>query len=279
MSFVTVATARTNASQRVAAGQGWSYLPNQSTWTETVHDLAGCATCTKLAAHGTCDLIGFAVPQGNNSWDTIPATKRVDYLTYRSVFQALWQLDYIFNGHIIGIIYNAGEGGDNATQEFGYEVTAVSGTTVTLKGPNPKRLQLGSSAPNPEYGTGEGGALAITEQFFALRPGAMLRFLQPSVLADKLSPYIVSISPPASNAAANVTFTVVVSANVSNARQPYDEAYPPADGKYYASVAFTQFHDASWPNVQPPVEGLTGPALSPSGFAGGADPTSLSPPG
>ena len=291
MAFVTVATDRTDSPVRAAAGQGWSFLPNDSGWTELAHALAGCATCVKLGAHGTCDLIGFKVPQGSDSWDTIPATKRLDWLTYRGIFQGLWQLDYIINGHILSVIYNAGSGGDNATQEIQWEITSVSGATLTLYGINPKRLQLGESSSNPDWPL-EGGALETTARYFALRVGAMVRFLPPSVLAGKLNPYIVSISPPASNAANGVTFTVTLSASASNAKQPYDAAYPPSDGKYYCSAAFTQFHDADWPNVQPPVEGQFAPqemtwtraeAVSASGILALLDadgnPTRIIPPG
>lgn len=258
MAFIEVASAKSNVAMRTAQGEAWSDLPATGN-TEVKSTLASCAGCPKLASHNPCDVIGFKVPQGETSWQDVPLAKRLDYRTFKRVFQALWQLDYILRGWIgSDILFNAGEGGDNATQYVDYEVVSVSGATLTLKGANPKRLTLGRSIPNPDFPETP-GALATVQEYFALRPGAGIEFLAPSVLAGKLRPYIASISPPASNAEGGVTFTAVASCNVSNAREPLDAFYPPADGKYYCRVWFTQFHDAPWPNAQPPVEALFSP--------------------
>ncbi len=291
MAFVEVGSTKTNSPFRTDPGEGWSDLPATGN-TEVKATLPSCAGCSKLASHNPCALIGFKVPQGETSWEDVPSGNRITHTEFRRVFQALWQLDYIFHGWIGSeIIFNAGDGGDNATQFKDYEIVSVSGATLTLKGDNPKRLTLGRSIPNPDWPLTP-GALQTVQEYFALRPGAGVEFLAPSVLAGKIKPYIESISPPASNAEGGVTFSVTLSANVSFARSPFDAAFPPGDGKYYCRVWFTQFHDAGWPNVQEPVEALFSPrtqtitraaAVTASGLPElldtAGDPTRVIPPG
>lgn len=255
MTFVNVGSDKSNSPMRTAAGLAWSDLPATGN-TEVGVQLPSCATCPKLAAHNPCSRLGWKVAHGDTSYGDVSSGSRVSYREWKRIFQAAWQLAYVFQG-MIGddIIFNAGEGGDNASQFFDFEIVSVSGATLTLKGDNPKRLTLGRSIPNPDPFSG-GGALSTVTEYFALRLGARVEFRGASVLRGKLAPYITSITPPVSNAQGNVTFTVTLSSNVSNAKQPYDAFYPPADGKYYCRVRFYQFHDPGWPNCQPPIEAL-----------------------
>lgn len=250
-------TTRSNSPRRTADGQKWSEFPVLTGATEHVLAMPGCAHCTKSSDHGPpCSRIGVKPRYGHTRAYGQDTDEYCSADNFARVFSALWILEYCMYGMIgDSTIYNAGSGADNASQSFTYEVISVSGVTATLKGRNPKRYQETRSSFDPLWpDVGHESRLIDTGVNFALREGARVEFLYPSVLEGRLTPYIKKINPPASDAADGVTFTVELSHSVDHARDPRDLAFPPADGKYYCKVRWYEFYPEEWPVVQNTVE-------------------------
>lgn len=248
------------------------------------HGCSGCAMAATHLVTKHCALVvphGEAHGQRIPAENTVRAAdlNRLQTARHRLAYAAH---GYIGND----VIYNAAGGGatdgaDNASQSLTYEVLAASGQTLTLKGSNPKRVVFNRSVLNPNYGTGEpapdtmrppgltdeqwddsaGNTPAETPPFFdgmawarfiqqpvamRLPVGCGVEFDDRSVLSRKCKPMVTLIHPPASDDPDDVTFTVEVDQDVGNAREPFDLADPPPDGKYFASLRWEALYPANW---------------------------------
>jgi len=209
----------------------------------------GCSGCSQAETHAPCIALGFTGDVEAQRWEHVSENVRLDWEFAAAIQQAAWLLGYIQNGYPHDVIYNYGEAG-NVEQSAVYEIVSVSGATLTLKGANPKNLRRDVAILNPDWPATPGRLLYSTESF-ALPVGAACDFLAPSVYHEKgFSPYVASISYPESDDPV-VEFEVVLSARAASCKNPYDEKFPAADGKYYVRLYWNQDTRDSYPNLQP----------------------------
>ena len=259
-SFAADIEAKANVARYTAIlGKRSIAFPATSSGTEYDVQLDGCGGCAKLAAHNPCSNIGHRPLHGGSRYTGIPAANILRIEDANRLQAMLFVAGMIGHGYIgDATLYNAGWGGDNASQFKVYEVVSVSGTTLTIKGPNPKRLVIGRLRVNPEWPfpdpiTGESSRLISETQEQVMPIGAQVEFEYPSCLfpAGKVRPLVKSISPPVSDDADDVTFSVTLTASASNAMSPIDTAFPPPDGIYKCRIRFEALYPSTWLNFQP----------------------------
>lgn len=245
-------TTKAPSPQRTTPGQKWSTYPVLTGATEQHAILDGCTGCTKRATHAPCHLVGAQPQPGQPRSHGLNADQRITATQAHKLYAALWLLEYCLYGLIDDTnIWNAGDRGDNPSQTITCEIIDISedGLTLTLHGPNPKRIEITHAVPDPDT---PGGTINIPIAH-ALREGTSVEFLAPSVLNGKLRPYITQIIPPASNAA-TATWQIKLSHPATCARQPLDANAPPAGDHYYCTLRYYEIYPESWPNCQPDKE-------------------------
>ncbi len=190
-----------------------------------------CAGCSKEATHNVCKLLGFDVPHGEGRGDRLPAANKLRVADVNRIQSGLAVLAHAGHGQVESNVVFATSAGQNASQSWTYEITAVPGAKrLTLKGPNPGRLVSG-------------------DVVCSMPVGAEVVYASPSALSGKNRPMITKIHPPASEDSDDVTFDVEVSIGCGSAREPIDLANPPVDGKYYCDVRFELLMGAHWLHV------------------------------
>lgn len=259
MAFLSLDLDKSDAARGTTSGRKAVAFPTLDGITPTSVRPSGCAGCAHAAAHDVCEALAFLPPHGEGRYDRVPVDVRPDVQTMHDVQAALFRAAYCFQGYIGNeLLYNVGASGDNGSQFVTYEVVSAAGDVLTLKGPNPKRVLIGSLRVNPEWpfpdpATGLTSRLVPEGREYALPAGASVEFSYPSVLERKARPMIVKVNPPATDAA-TAEFTVIVDQTVENATSPLDLAFPPGDGKYWCRVRWEATSPARWLNLQAPHE-------------------------
>lgn len=240
MSFYSIADSKSGSTRRTAQGERSFDTPDLGA-AEYPILLSGCSGCPRAETHNACRFIGAIPTVGQTRADLVDPDSRVSWQDMYRLAVALDLIADVFWGRIpLSTIYNAGSGGDNATQHVEYSIVEASGRTLTLYGPNPRRIEFAASSLNPDW-PGEGARLAETTRAFCLPPGARVEFLFPSSLASNLSPRIVSIDCPDSEDE-QVEFDVLVDSPISAATLPLDLRYPAAT--YRCRVLFEALRPA-----------------------------------
>lgn len=211
--------------------------------------LDGCVGCTKVSAHAPCEFIGNEIAFGERRHQLLAPENRVRVEDLWRVMTALWAAGYIHHPYDNGDLpYNAG-GANNQAQAVFYEIVSVSGSRMRLKGRNPKLIVLGNSVPNPDW-PGSGGRYLMVDHICSLPVGSQVEFLQPSVLAGKLTPWIKKVHAPASDDLENVEFDVDLSCPVTKARRPLDMKWPPFEDRYSCRIWWWALQPEAWPRVE-----------------------------
>lgn len=264
MAFFTnpvLGTSKVDATQQSTSGRKMHTIPATSpTLTNSSAIIPSCSGCSQEATHDVCRAIRYSVPWDESRYERVTQSGRPDRAEFNRLQSALFILGHIGNG-LIGdeILFNAGAA-NNGSQFVEYEIVSTSGSTITLKGPNPKRIPIGISRLNPNWPldddpiNGTPARIQTDTVYIALPVGAEVQFLSPSVLAGKLRPWIESITVPASTAMDDVTFTVTLSASATEAQTPYDNGVVDDDHVYKCRVRFEAALPATWANVQSPRE-------------------------
>lgn len=236
----------TGSPWRTDSGERWSNFPVTGL-DEYKRINAGCSGCPKRETHNACEEIAISVPFGETRHQRVPYANRITIDTWKTLHGALWLAGYIHQPYDDGsLIFNAGAA-NNASQSKRFEIRGVSGSTLTLYGENPRRLVITVSSPNPDW-PAEGGRLTTSQIEVGLPPGAMVKFLPPSVLESKLRPHIVSVNAPDSDAD-EVEFSIELSCAVSNATQPLDAAFPAPT--YYVEIYWPELLGFGFERIEP----------------------------
>lgn len=209
----------------------------------------GCRKCAKLGTHNLTKWINHKIPLESHRNSIVPVANEVRAQDLNKMQGGLFAAWAAYQNYITWYPSNVGGTANNMTQQVTYRVLSVSGSTVTLRGPNPKRLSVGNSKLNPDFvapGLGEPRLIA-DDNVIALPAGACLKMNPPSVLS-RLQPIIEKINPPATDTLDDVTFSVRVSCDMSNAMQPFDLAQRPR--RYFCQVHFEANAPQRWGNFQ-----------------------------
>jgi len=253
-------TALADVPNRTAAGQEAIAFPDmievegQPDVVEKPVRLRACSACTKKALHNCTKKIAFSPPHGEHRYQRVPEANRPTKAVIDRIQKSFHLMGFAAWG-LIGddVIYNAG-GGNNGSQRVVYEIVGASGDTLTLRGPNPKNILIGSLRANPNYPlpdpqTGVTSALVPEGFEITLPVGGAVEFLSESVLTNKLVPMVVGITLPASDDLEDdVTFGLKTNCQVGNAMRPIDLAYPP--DSYHCIVRFEALAPDFYLNVQ-----------------------------
>lgn len=248
-----VFTTKTGSPRRTARGLRWSHAPANYPNEVTV-PLPACGNCSKFDDHNPCYFVGSQPGPGESIQDNVPSTQKIGWRDLHRLFGVLDVVTGLAWGPI-DTVYNAGSGGDNAYQHVDYEIISVSGSTIRLKGTNPKRIPITATRSDLDSYLGGGPLIVGDTSYYVLPVGSFVEFLYPSAKHRDsplpLRPRILSVSPPAGTSD-DLEFNITVSADCTNANVPYDLNYPPDDGKYYARVYFTAIRPADWPRWERP---------------------------
>lgn len=247
MSFCTL-TDLENIPYRATEGQRSIAFPTGHGLTETLDTLPTCAGCSQLATDGPCRRVGIQIPVGETRAQQLDADQQMKVRWAVDIWRLFWILDYIQNGYPSNLALNAGQFNNCEVRET-YEIVSVSGTTLTIKGKNPKRITTSFGSLNPEWPL-EPNRVIYASGAEAMPLGAEVRFLYPSCLHAKLRPHITAISLPASNAENDITFEVTLSHHADYALSPVDEKYPPPGGVYSCEIIWPGAACPYVPNLQ-----------------------------
>lgn len=254
MTYVAGLPELSGPDRRTEIGERWSTLPPADGLLPVKVPQVPCADCAKRDGHGTpCRYMGYSPVHGETTLQRIAAANRITGGQANRVMAALWAASAIHNGRPPReLLDNAGEASDNPTQDIQYRIMSVGSRSLVLRGPNPKRIEMGKSRLNPEWPlpdpvTGSTARVIFEGRAFALPVGGTVHFLPPSALENKRRPWITRIEMPATNAA-TATFTVYLSASCEAAMEPRDAAFPAAE--YHCLVRCYAFHPEEWPNYQ-----------------------------
>jgi hypothetical protein len=203
-------------------------------------------------------MLGYAVPIGETSQDG-PAEELLTAEDAHDLRVALWAQYASVCRVPKRLQYNLGAGANNVAQQVTYEILAASGRVLTVRGPNPRYIDHGNSIINPEWPSlgPDGEPVARLISFpdpGAIPAGADIVFAAPSILADKLRPWVVAFDLPAiddpDGQDAVIDLDIEASINVGAAMAPWDLAFPPADGKYYLTLFYYFTAPEPHPNYQ-----------------------------
>jgi hypothetical protein len=254
--MLSVPTNKEDLARRTEEGRKNIAVPNPGTGEHAIRP-TGCADCTNRKTHAVCQWIGYELPHGSNRNSFVPEENRITAAHLNKIQQAVFAAYQAVQGLPINEPYNAGGGGNNATQAVVYEITGASGTTLSLKGRNPKRIELNNRRVNPEWlpggaagadpVTGETSRLVNEERFTALPAGAVVEFLFPSCLAGKLFPTVLQVNPPESDTLEDVSFSVECSSSVTNARV---HQIVGGRGPYFCAIHWEAFIPSRWLDLQ-----------------------------
>lgn len=240
MSFFSLSTSNEDLPRQTTPGKRNIALAPPPGAQEAAYRPTPCHTCSQKTAHNVCQWIGYRSEFGEGRNSHLDLDVRITPEKLRRNQNARFLAHMAFHGYPINAPYNAGGGGNNATQAIGYEVLSGVGNILTLRGPNPKRVNVGDLRENPNWPlgadpeTGQLGRLVGDSVAASIPSGACVVFNAPSCLAGKVKPIIKKVNAPTSTALDDVTFTVEVSCNVSNAKVHAD---PNASGgKFFCTI-------------------------------------------
>lgn len=256
MAFFGSVTDKQGVERRTADGKKSVAFPTLSpSLTETAVTLPGCSGCSKLSSHCPSSNISVDIPVGETRQERVPATNWFTAAEGMKLQGALWFLHAITHGTVgREILFNFGTAGNNGSHAVRYKITSASGTTLNLQGPNPKRIAVANSRINPDWPLTDEGRL-ISETFYQSLPvGALVEFDWPSVYHQNNRPVVMEINPPASDDADDVTFSIEVSNDVSNADHHHDEFFDTASQEYYCTIRWEALVNGAWLNFQAPFE-------------------------
>lgn len=270
MSFVAFSWTKEDVPRRTTGGRKAIAFPSTGLPEASIRPSA-CSACPRAADHDVCQAIGIAVPYGETRYQRVPVNQRPTVQHVNELQAALWLAGYCAHGYIGDqYIYNVGESATNASQFTSVEILSASGSWLIVYGENPRRLNIGTSTVNPEWPFEAPAELrppGITDEewdvmkygrlipgsaTFSLPVGAAVEFQYPSVLFQRLVPFIVEIDCDTDESPCE--YRVRCSTTVANARRPYDNFFPPVEGKYFAKLRFEALTQARWLNVQAPSE-------------------------
>ena len=218
-----------------------------------------CAGCIKHEDHGEpCRALASRVLFGDQREDLVPNANRIDASFLRSLQSYFWKMGYVVNGVPAGnLLYNLGLGtANNIAQGTNYEVLQIDSTNprrVQLRGEDPRAVPFGISVENPDFvapGQGE-PRLTTVQARVRMSIGAAVFFRFPSVLVNRLYPWIQEIEPPSGTVGGIKDFWVVLSHSARYAKDPWDAAFPPEDGRYFCEIFSYLVAPEAWDNYQP----------------------------
>jgi hypothetical protein len=272
--FQDLPDARVNITPSVADGSKGVVFPSSSNTVENI-PLPSCRGCALLGTHNSpCVQKGMKMVFGNSRNTGMPETNLISVDCINKFQSALWLMGYVNSGvPYQNYLYNLGFGtANNISQQTAFQIIAANGSTLTLRGPNPKRIFSPISYVNtnfpfeaprefiPLLGWSEAQYQAnkynrILNGGFAhsLPLGSLIYFQYPSVLFQKVYPYIEHIDFPVSDSD-TVDFDVRLSCSVSRALDPYDLQHPAA--KYFIDVFYYYVKPEDFRNIQSSEEQL-----------------------
>ena len=219
---------------------------------------SGCAGCSKFTAHGEpCRALASRVLFGDQRADLVHPEHRIDADYLRDLQSYFFKLGYVANGYPgLQFIYNLGIGtANNVVQHTTYEILSIdpeNARRLRWRGPDPRAVGFPISVPNPDFvapGLGEPRLLTLPGSN-RLPVGSSVLFQFPSCLFGRLNPYIEKIEEPSGEVGGTKDFWVVLSHTARYARTPWDAAFPPADGKYFALVYSYLVSPEGWDDYQ-----------------------------
>jgi len=250
MAFISGLPNKTDTPRRTAAGEKHLPIPDCGL-TEVRVTPAGCKSCTKNETHNLTTWINHKIPFGDHRNENVPASKAILASDLDKIQSGLFSAWASVQNYITWYPSNVGGTANNMTQSVTYEIVSASGSTLTLKGRNPKNIAITSSVLNPDFvapGLGE-PRLQSEGKNILLPVGACVIFSKNSVAGSKgLQPIITAVSPPVSDTLEGVTFSVTCSCDISSAIAPYDLAFP--QDTYYCQVHFEAISKQRWGNFQ-----------------------------
>lgn len=274
MALVTgLDSSKVDASRRTAIEGAKAISFPQTGLSEQKVVVSECSSCSKVNTHCPLQALGIQVPHGESRYQRVPDSNRVTLEDINELQTTLHLLGYIHQGYVGDeILFNAGSGAANASDFVTYEIVSASGSTLTLKGRNPKYISLGTSTENPnwpgeapsslrpagisdaEWDAMKYGRLISGSASQVLPVGSSVEYQYPSVLHQQSYPLIEKVNAPSTDSLDDVTFSVVLDQNCSKADEPFDDYYPPSDGKYYVKIRFESSFPQNWKNIQEPKE-------------------------
>lgn len=220
----SLGNARTEVAPRAGDGIAGIVFPVTGL-TETREILPGCEDCSKSGDHGppACG-IEINIPPGETRHQRITESERVSGDQWRRIYGLLNLL------HIVGNGLPGRELLARPVMVQPFTIVSVSGSTLTVRGKNPKRIE--DDAPH------------------ALPVGAVVDFNWPSRCSN-VNPTVLAVSPPSSTDLEGVTFSVTLSQDVSRAMQSMDAAFRP--GSWTGAFCYYRPATEQWtPNLQAP---------------------------
>jgi len=243
---------RVNIPPRTEDGIKGLVFPQNEDFEEVRLCFQGCKNCPKQEAHSSpaYDITYRNQHNGKFKHFLDNPQHRIEARTAHQIFAKLWLRHYVLYGVQKGTLFNLGQGtASNISNQVRYEILSTSGKTMVLRGRNPWKLGFPISKLNPEWPLVPGRLLSEVG-YIHLPLGSEVNFAPPSVLYEKLKPFITKVIPPESRTEDEVEFNIEVSHSVNFARTPYDAKYPPADGKYYCEIFFYGQSPIAVPNFQ-----------------------------
>lgn len=211
---------------------------------------AGCCGCTKLKDHNVGEHIGWRVPIGEEAIAEIAENERLAIDRENATCMRLASWGFMLQPWPgLDTPYNLGGTANNAVVYEDYQVLGSSDNTVTLRGRNPKKVPVFVSVQNGNFIPGTNPRLSSQIANAVLPVGGRFEPLPPSVMANKKGSPIKFVHEPVSNADI-VEFDIELEGTFNAIMEPYDLAFPPANGKYYARILWPAVAPDDWPNLQ-----------------------------
>lgn len=181
---------------------------------------------------------------GDQRRDLIPPVSVIDDEFLGLVQTSIWKLGYVVNGYLgHALLYNLGLGtANNVVQDSRYEILEIDSSNsrrLRIRGADPRAIGYQVSVENPDFiAPGQDEPRLLTINAGARLPiGSSVRFEFPSCLHTRLNPYIEEIEPPTGPVTTDPReFWIVLSHTAKFSMTPWDEAFPPPDGKYYLAI-------------------------------------------
>lgn len=238
--------------------KGHYFPPTNPSLTENRIVLPGCEGCSKAEAHGPPSRgLSVEVPFGESRYDRVAGKHKVEAENLMRCYSALWYVHEMMNGKAdIDWLYNLGATANNAIQLWNYKIISVNDRILTLFGANPKTLPVSRSFANPDWIPGQNARLLSEVFTIAMPVGASVHFAHPSVLEQKLSPFITRVFEPHSNSS-EVQFDVELSHSVNHAMTLRDRSWSSPE-EWGCTVFAEVLAPEDWPNWQPMQEAQWG---------------------
>jgi hypothetical protein len=236
--------------------------------------LSGCKSCSKKTDHGLpCHDIGANIPYGVKRHQNIPSNQYASANYLMELQSKLYLYNYIVNGIPRDTLYNLGFGtANNISNQLTYKILSVSGNRMSLRGRDPRIIKSPLSLTNTnwpdaapdtmrpldmsdaQWDIAKFGRLISSGIFSALPVGAAVAINIPSILYDKVEPFITKIIPPTFPVTDpdQADFDIELSADIGLAMTPFDSSFPP--DAYFVDIFYYAIAPDAFANYQPPVE-------------------------